>query len=73
MTDRTRPSWAGARWRDGRTKNQFQLPEGLENWSQRQFVIIDHESQPDNESVAIDRVARVVRSLLDPGAGRSDD
>ena len=53
-------------------QNQSQLPEGLGNWSQRQFVIIDHEPQPDDESVAIDRVARVVHSLLTPGAGKSD-
>ncbi len=53
-------------------QNQSQLPEGLGNWSQRQFVIIDHDPQPDDESVAIDRVARVVHSLLTPGAGKSD-
>jgi hypothetical protein len=53
-------------------QNQSQLPEGLGNWSQRQFVIIDHDPQPDDESVAIDRVARVVHSLLSPGAGKSD-
>lgn len=53
-------------------QNQSQLPEGLGNWSQRQFVIIDHEPQPDDESVAIDRVARVVHSLLEPNASRSD-
>ncbi len=53
-------------------QNQSQLPEGLGNWSQRRFVIIEHEPQPDDESVAIDRVARVVHSLLTPGAGKSD-
>ncbi|MGH3500981.1 MAG: hypothetical protein ACRDQA_08815 [Nocardioidaceae bacterium] len=53
-------------------QNQSRLPEGLEHWSQRQFVIIDHEPMPDDESVAIDRVARVVHSLLVPGSSRSD-
>jgi hypothetical protein len=53
-------------------QNQSRLPEGLGDWSQRQFVIIDHEPLPDDESVAIDRVARVVHALLTPQASRSD-
>ncbi len=53
-------------------QNQSQLPEGLGNWSQRRFVTIDHDDVPDNESVAVDRVARIVHSLLTPGAARSD-
>jgi hypothetical protein len=52
--------------------NQSRLPDGLGDWSQRRFVVIDHEPVPDDESVAIDRVARVVHALLAPGAGRSD-
>jgi hypothetical protein len=53
-------------------QNQSQLPEGLGNWSQRRFVAIDHHDVPDDESVAVDRVARIVHSLLAPGAARSD-
>ena len=55
-------------------QNQHQLPEGLGlgNWSQRRFVTIDHDDVPDNESVAVARVARIVHSLLTPGAARSD-
>ncbi len=53
-------------------QNQSQLPEGLGNWSQRRFVTIEHQPVPDDESVAVDRVARVVHSLLAPGASRSD-
>ena len=53
-------------------QNQSQLPEGLGNWSQRRFVTIEHRPVPDDESVAVDRVARVVHSLLAPGASRSD-
>jgi hypothetical protein len=53
-------------------QNQSRLPEGLGDWTQRRFVVIDHEPIPDDESVAIDRVARVVHALLAPGAGRSD-
>ncbi|RAS64781.1 chromosome segregation ATPase [Lentzea atacamensis] len=53
-------------------QNQSSLPEGLGEWSQRKFVTIDHEPVPDDESVAVDRVARVVHSLLAPGTGRSD-
>jgi hypothetical protein len=53
-------------------QNQSQLPEGLGNWSQRPFVAIEHEAVPDDESVAVDRVARIVHSLLAPGAARSD-
>ena len=53
-------------------QNQSQLPEGLGNWSQRRFVAIDHDDVPDDESVAVDRVARIVHSLLTPGAARSD-
>ncbi|HUZ55899.1 MAG TPA: hypothetical protein VMU94_25650 [Streptosporangiaceae bacterium] len=51
---------------------QSQLPEGLGNWSQRRFVTIEHEPIPSDESVAVDRVARVIHSLLAPGAARSD-
>ncbi|WP_244792893.1 hypothetical protein [Streptomyces sp. BJ20] len=53
-------------------QNQSRLPDGLGAWSQRRFVVIEHEKVPADESVAIDRVARVVHSLLTPGAGRSD-
>lgn len=53
-------------------QNQSQLPDGLGDWSQRRFVLIDHEPVPDDESVAVDRVARVVHNLLTPGASRSD-
>jgi hypothetical protein len=53
-------------------QNQSRLPDGLGDWSQRRFVVIEHERVPDNESVAIDRVSRVVHALLTPGAGRSD-
>jgi hypothetical protein len=53
-------------------QNQSQLPEGLGNWSQRRFVTIEHQLVPDDDSVAVDRVARVVHSLLAPGASRSD-
>ena len=53
-------------------QNQSQLPEGLGSWSQRRFVTIEHEPVPDDESVAVDRVARIVHSLLAPGAARSD-
>ncbi|WP_037682580.1 hypothetical protein [Streptomyces griseus] len=53
-------------------QNQSRLPDGLGEWSQRRFVVIEHEKIPADESVAIDRVARVVHSLLTPGAGRSD-
>ncbi|MFI2239443.1 hypothetical protein [Streptomyces chrestomyceticus] len=53
-------------------QNQSRLPDGLGEWSQRRFVVIEHEKVPADESVAIDRVARVVHSLLTPGTGRSD-
>jgi len=53
-------------------QNQSQLPEGLGNWSQRRFVTIEHQPIPDDESVTVDRVARVVHSLLGPSASRSD-
>jgi hypothetical protein len=53
-------------------QNQSRLPDGLGDWSQRQFVMIEHDRLPDDESVAVDRVARVVHSLLTPQAGRSD-
>ncbi|MCI4142260.1 hypothetical protein [Streptomyces sp. MMS20-AI2-20] len=53
-------------------QNQSRLPDGLGEWSQRRFVVIEHEKVPADESVAIDRVTRVVHSLLTPGAGRSD-
>jgi hypothetical protein len=53
-------------------QNQSQLPEGLGNWSQRRFVMVEHQPVPDDESVAVDRVARVVHSLLAPGAAHSD-
>ena len=53
-------------------QNQSQLPEGLGNWSQRRFVAIEHEPIPSDESVAVDRIARIVHSLLAPGAARSD-
>jgi hypothetical protein len=53
-------------------QNQSRLPDGLGEWSERRFVVIEHEKVPADESVAIDRVARVVHALLTPGAGRSD-
>jgi rubrerythrin len=53
-------------------QNQSRLPQGLGDWSERRFVLIDHEEPPADESVAVDRVARVVHALLAPGAGRSD-
>ncbi|WP_327744107.1 hypothetical protein OHO28_22175 [Streptomyces europaeiscabiei] len=53
-------------------QNQSRLPDGLGEWSERRFVIIEHEKVPADESVAIDRVARVVHALMTPGAGRSD-
>jgi hypothetical protein len=53
-------------------QNQSRLPDGLGDWSQRRFVVIEHERIPDDESVAIDRVSRVVHALLTPGVGRSD-
>jgi hypothetical protein len=53
-------------------QNQSRLPDGLGDWSQRRFVIIEHERIPEDESVAVDRVSRVVHALLTPGAGRSD-
>ncbi|MGW3102835.1 hypothetical protein [Streptomyces sp. NPDC001100] len=53
-------------------QNQSRLPDGLGEWSQRRFVVIEHEKVPDDEAVSIDRVARVVHSLLAPGAGKSD-
>jgi hypothetical protein len=36
-------------------QNQSQLPDGLGHWSQRRFVVIDHDSVPDDESVAVAR------------------
>ncbi|UUU32282.1 hypothetical protein JIX56_21540 [Streptomyces sp. CA-210063] len=53
-------------------QNQSRLPDGLGEWSERRFVVIEHEKAPADESVAIDRVARIVHALLTPGAGRSD-
>jgi hypothetical protein len=53
-------------------QNQSRLPDGLGDWSEQRFVVIDHETVPSDESVAVDRVARVVHALLAPGAGRSD-
>jgi hypothetical protein len=53
-------------------QNQSQLPEGLGNWSQRRFVVIEHHPIPADESVAVDRVAGVVHSLLAPGGAHSD-
>ncbi len=53
-------------------QNQSRLPEGLGDWSDQRFVVIDHEAVPADESVAVDRVARVVHALLAPGASRSD-
>jgi hypothetical protein len=53
-------------------QNQSRLPDGLGAWCQRRFVVIDHEPLPDDESVAIDRVARVVHALLTPAASPSD-
>lgn len=53
-------------------QNQSRLPVGLGDWSERQFVHIDHEPVPADESVAVDRVARVVHAHLVPGAGKSD-
>jgi hypothetical protein len=53
-------------------QNQSRLPDGLGDWSNRRFVDIDHEPVPADESVAVDRVARVVHAQLVPGAGKSD-
>jgi hypothetical protein len=53
-------------------QNQSRLPEGLGDWSNRRFVDINHEPVPADESVAVDRVARVVHAQLVPGAGRTD-
>lgn len=53
-------------------QNQSRLPDGLGNWSDHQFVDISHEPVPADESVAVDRVARVVHAQLAPGAGRTD-
>lgn len=53
-------------------QNQSRLPAGLGDWSERRFVDIDHEPVPADESVAVDRVARVVHAHLTPGAARSD-
>jgi hypothetical protein len=53
-------------------QNRSRMPDGLGDWSQRHFVTIDHQPVPDDESVAVDRVARLVHSLLTPNAGRSD-
>ncbi|RSM82752.1 hypothetical protein DMH04_24320 [Kibdelosporangium aridum] len=53
-------------------QNQSRLPKGLGEWSEAKFVVIEHEAVPKDESVAVDRVARVVHALLTPGVGRSD-
>lgn len=53
-------------------QNQSRLPTGLGEWSDQRFVVVDHEAVPTDESVAVDRVSRVVHSLLAPGAGHSD-
>jgi chaperonin cofactor prefoldin len=53
-------------------QNQSRLPAGLGDWSDRRFVDIEHEPVPIDESVAVDRVARVVHAQLVPGAGKSD-
>ncbi|MFI6172954.1 hypothetical protein ACIBCN_39680 [Nocardia sp. NPDC051052] len=53
-------------------QNQSRLPEGLGEWSGQRFVVIEHDPVPTDESVAVDRVARIVHALLIPGAGRSD-
>lgn len=53
-------------------QNQSRLPDGLGDWSQRHFVTIDHEPLPSDESVAVDRVARVVHALLSGKTTKSD-
>ncbi|VVJ21615.1 Uncharacterised protein [Amycolatopsis camponoti] len=53
-------------------QNQSRLPEGLGEWSGQRFAVIDHEPVPVDESVSVDRVARVVHALLAPGSGSSD-
>lgn len=53
-------------------QNQSLLPEGLGDWSLRKFVVIDHEKIPADESVALDRVARIVNGQLSSGVDRSD-
>lgn len=53
-------------------QNQSRLPSGLGEWSDNQFVTISHAPLPDDESVAVDRVARVVHAQLTPSAGHSD-
>jgi hypothetical protein len=52
-------------------QNQSRLPEGLGDWSHQRFVVIDHERIPDDDSVAVDRVSRVVHDRLTPGAGKT--
>ncbi|MEU6990630.1 hypothetical protein ABZ953_08245 [Streptomyces sp. NPDC046465] len=53
-------------------QNQSQLPDGLGDWSQRHFVLIEHEKVPADESIAVDRIVRVIHALLTPGASTSD-
>ncbi|MFE7115525.1 hypothetical protein ACFU99_08895 [Streptomyces sp. NPDC057654] len=52
-------------------QNQSRLPEGLGDWSNRHFVLISHDKPPENEQVAIDRITRVIHSLLVPGSRSS--
>lgn len=52
-------------------QNQSTLPDGLGDWSNQKFVLIEHPAVPADESVSIDRVARVVHNLLSTGE-RSD-
>ncbi len=53
-------------------QNQSRLPKGLGDWSDQKFVVVEHEPIPDDDSVAVDRVSRVVHELLAPGAGKAD-
>ncbi|MFI5803468.1 hypothetical protein [Streptomyces sp. NPDC051561] len=52
-------------------QQQSRLPEGLGEWSQRHFVLIEHEKVPTDESIAVDRIVRVIHALLRPGASTS--
>ncbi|MGH4032891.1 hypothetical protein ACQB60_28605 [Actinomycetota bacterium Odt1-20B] len=54
-------------------QNQSRLPEGLGDWSSRHFVLISHDKTPDNEQVVIDRIARVIHTLLAPDSASSSD
>ncbi|OIV38531.1 hypothetical protein BIV57_05195 [Mangrovactinospora gilvigrisea] len=52
--------------------HQSLLPDGLGEWSKRHFVHIEHGKVPGDDSVAVDRIVRIVHALLAPGNARSD-